>query len=122
MNVMMSHCAPCIGANRIQGTKSRKYILITLAVFVNVISNFFAKLKVIKKKRLRKTVSDCYFMDSCACGFETRGFASHGSCVTHHASPLACVLRRTAYRQKFPISFALWACFLDFCHKTVSPR
>ena len=63
---MMSHCAPFIGANRIQGTKSRKYILITLAVFVNVISNFFAKLKVIKKKRLRKTVSDCYFMDSCA--------------------------------------------------------
>ena len=69
----------------------------------------------------RKTAYICYFMGLFACGFETRGYAPHGSCATHHASPLACVLRRTAYRQKFPISFAQRACFLDFCRNTVSP-
>ena len=74
------------------------------------------------RQRHRKPVTDCYSMDSFACGFETRDFVPHGSCATHHASPLACVLRRTAYRQKFPISFALRACFLDFCRNTVSPR
>ena len=69
----------------------------------------------------RKTAYICYFMGLFACGFETRGYAPHGSCATHHASPLACVLWRTAYRQKFPISFAQRACFLDFCRNTVSP-
>ena len=71
---------------------------------------------------MSKPVNDCYSMDLFACGFGTRDFVPHGSCATHHASPLACVLRRTAYRQKFPISFALRACFLDFCRNTASPR
>ena len=44
----MSHCIPCIGANRIQDAKSRKYILITFAVFVNRIQSYF--IKILKEK------------------------------------------------------------------------
>ena len=34
----------------------------------------------------RKTVKDCYFMDSCACGFETRGFAPQTVSPRRHIS------------------------------------
>ena len=44
----MSHCIPCIGANRIRDAKSRKYILITFAVFVNRIQSYF--IKILKEK------------------------------------------------------------------------
>ena len=49
----MSHCLPCIGANRIRDAKSRKYILITFAVFVNRIQGYF--IKILKEKAWAKT-------------------------------------------------------------------
>ena len=49
---MMSHCIPCIGANRIQDAKSRKYILITFDVFVNRIESIF--IKILKEKTSQK--------------------------------------------------------------------
>ena len=49
---MMSHCIPCIGANRIRDAKSRKYILITFDVFVNRIESIF--IKILKEKTSQK--------------------------------------------------------------------
>ena len=48
----MSHCIPCIGANRIRDAKSRKYILITFYVFVNRIESIF--IKILKEKTSQK--------------------------------------------------------------------
>ena len=58
----MSHCIPCIGANRIQDAKSRKYILITFAVFVNRIQSYF--IKILRKRYEQNIENDCYFMKS----------------------------------------------------------
>ena len=48
----MSHCIPCIGANRIRDAKSRKYILITFDVFVNRIESIL--IKILKEKTSQK--------------------------------------------------------------------
>ena len=35
-------------------------------------------------KDMSKNVHDCYFMDSCACGFETRALPSDSLATTAH--------------------------------------
>ena len=47
---------------------------------LHIVFNLFTKLKFVfisyaVRQRHRKPVTDCYSMDSFACGFETRGFA-----------------------------------------------
>ena len=60
------------------------------------------------RQRHRKPVTDCYSMDSFACGFETRGFAPHGSCATHHASFCGALHIDKSFQSASPYGLASW--------------
>ena len=79
------------------------------------------------RKRHRKNVKDCYSMDSCACGFETRSRVG-GQPVSHFLTPPAQQASRCSFVKLGPSRVALQRSmkkrnpFLYFAHVFPMPH